>query len=388
MRAAVLYDVDDIRIEERPVPDLQPGDVLVQTGASGICSGDLVGWYVRRKAPFVFGHEPVGTVVALGPPLESARAQSGEDKRATLLGSEPVADGDSRPQKLDESKPLVIGDRIFAHHHAPCLKCAFCARHEFVQCRGWRESALDPGAMADYFRLPHANLVDALRLPDTLAFADASLLEPLACVVKALRRAVAVTPEELSFGLDAPRLLREEAFRDRNLYVIGLGPMGLLDVAVGRHLGARVFASDLREDRRERGRALGAQTFEPQQALVALRALDARGADIVICGPGTPAALQHALDAVAPGGTVVLFSPLESGAPFPLDAGDLYFRDLRLIGSYSCGPDDTREALRLLVAGVVRATDLGAELVRLEDLPGAYARMARAEILKVIAVWP
>ena len=55
MRAAVLYDVDDIRIEERPVPKFGDGDVLVRAAASGICSGDVMAWYIRRKAPLVLG---------------------------------------------------------------------------------------------------------------------------------------------------------------------------------------------------------------------------------------------------------------------------------------------------------------------------------------------
>src|SRR5580693_3412546 len=111
MRAAVLYDVDDIRIEERPVPSLEPGDLLVRTAASGICSGDLMPWYVRKKAPFVFGHEPAGTIVAVG--------------------------GDAR----DRSRSLFeVGERVFAHHHAPCFECAFCRARDYVQCATWRAS--------------------------------------------------------------------------------------------------------------------------------------------------------------------------------------------------------------------------------------------------------
>ncbi len=65
MRAAVLYDVNDVRVEERPVPVLRDGELLVRTMASGICSGDVMGWYIARKAPLVLGHEPAGIVAAV-----------------------------------------------------------------------------------------------------------------------------------------------------------------------------------------------------------------------------------------------------------------------------------------------------------------------------------
>ncbi|MEO6991355.1 MAG: alcohol dehydrogenase catalytic domain-containing protein, partial [Candidatus Baltobacteraceae bacterium] len=167
MRAAVLYDVDDIRIERREVPRLEPGDLLVRTGASGICSGDLMPWYVRRKAPFVFGHEPAGTVVAVG-----------------------------------AGAAFEIGARVFAHHHAPCFRCARCLRGAYVQCATWRATALDPGGMAEFFRIPRANVADTLRLPEGVSFADGSLVEPLACVVKSLVR-----------GFETSRPLAEAAFR-------------------------------------------------------------------------------------------------------------------------------------------------------------------------------
>src|SRR4030067_3418366 len=66
MKAAVAYDFKDIRIEEVPVPDVGPREALVKVSACGICSGDVMPWYIRKKAPIVLGHEPAGTIVEIG----------------------------------------------------------------------------------------------------------------------------------------------------------------------------------------------------------------------------------------------------------------------------------------------------------------------------------
>ena len=336
MRAAVLYDIDDIRIEERPVPEPLEGELLVRTMASGICSGDVMAWYIRRKAPLVLGHEPAGVVAALGP----------------------------GPPPLDEyARPFAPGDRVFAHHHAPCFECAACDRADFVQCATWRASKIDPGGIAEYFRVPRVNVRDTLRLPDEVAFADAALTEPLACVVKSLRRG-GVRPGD-------------------SLYVIGLGVMGLMHVLAGRALGAQAFGSDFIAERRALAQRHGATTFHPDDAVAVL----GEGARVVVCGPGTAPAMQAAVAAAAPGGTAVMFTPFEPGTSLTLDAQRVYFNDVRVVGSYSCGPDDTRAALRLIAAGVVTAAKLGATPVALDDVARAYRDLAESRILKPIVLF-
>ncbi len=332
MKAAVLYDVGDIRVEERPVPAPRTGEMLVRTRACGICSGDVMGWYVRRKAPFVFGHEPAGIVAAIG---------------------------DGEAPRDDDGVAFAPGDAVFVHHHAPCFACEACARAEFVQCERWRSSAIDPGGMAEYFRVPRENVRDTLRLPPGMTFEDASLVEPLACVVKSLRRS----------GLTG---------RDHVL-VIGVGIMGQLHVLAAGALGARVSASDFNAARRALAERNGAATFDPHDV--------EEGADVVICGPGTPDAVAAALRAVRPGGTVVMFTPFDPAMPLVVDAERFYFKDLRLIASYSCGPDDTREALALIARGIVSADRAGVERFALRDVAAAHLALAQARIVKPVVVF-
>jgi L-iditol 2-dehydrogenase len=329
MHAAVLYDVDDIRIEERAVPELNDGDVLVRAAASGICSGDVMAWYIRRKAPLVLGHEPAGIV-------------------AEVRGESEFA----------------VGDRVFVHHHAPCFECRACRRGDYVQCATWRATKIDPGGISEYFRVARENQRDTLVLPATVPFPDASLVEPLACVLKSLRRS----------GLRAG---------DR-CYVIGLGVMGQLHVLAARAMGADVIGGDFIAERRALAERNGATAVHPDDA----RRVLGNGAEVVICGPGAAGALQTAVEMATPGGTVVMFTPFPPEVPVTVDSQRFYFGDLRVVASYSCGPDDTRAALETIEKGVVTAEKVGATLISLDEVPGAYRELAELRMVKPIVIFP
>jgi len=341
MKVARLYDFLDIRIEEDPVPEIGADEVLVRTAACGICSGDVVPWYIRKKAPLVFGHEPVGEVADVGGDVKDFRA----------------------------------GDRVFVHHHAPCWKCSVCRRGDFVQCATWRSSRIHPGGMAEYFRVPATNLTDTLRLPAGMDYADGALVEPLACVVKSLRRSGLV--------------------EDARVLVIGLGVMGQMHVLLARHFGARqVFATDLVDVRCERARQLGADQVidakDPDWPARFLELTQGEGAEIVIVGPATVPAIEQGLRCTARGGTTVQFMATEPGTALPLPTSDLYFREVRLVPSYSCGPNDTRASLELIERGVVRAEHVITHRFPLEQADEAYRTAAedRSAIKTLVTFTP
>lgn len=327
MKVARLYDYLDVRVEDAPRPVIGAGEALVQTAACGICSGDVVPWYIRRKAPLVFGHEPVGRIVEVGAGVESFRP----------------------------------GDRVFVHHHAPCFDCPLCRRGEFVQCPTWKQSQIDPGGMAEFFRVPGTNLKDTLVLPDHVSDEDGALVEPLACVVKSLARAGQV--------------------RDRSVLIIGLGVMGQLHVVLARHYGARlVLAADLEESRCAHARGLGADLVlnASRENLVDWIASETNGSgmEVVIVGPATVPAIEQGLACAARGGTVVQFMGTPPEEKLQLSTFDYYFRELRLIPSYSCGPEDTRSALELISTGAVRADQVVTHRFALADVSSAYETAA------------
>lgn len=304
MRVAKLYTLDDIRIEDVTTPTIGPGEALVRTKVCGICTGDLMGWYMERKAPLVFGHEPAGEIVEVG----------------------------------RDVKDFSPGDRVFVHHHAPCGECRLCRRGEHVHCKTWRSTQLRPGGMAEYFVVAQENLRgDTLVLPPSVDFESGSLVEPTACVVKSIRRG--------------------QVHANDTVVVIGVGIMGQLHVALAAEMGARVIALDRVPFRLERAREIGADAtvnVDEQDVVEAVRTLTGGDmADVVIVGPGSVEAMQTGIELAAPGGRVVLFTTSQPDDRLEVSPFKLYFDEISLVPSYSCGPTDTREALELMARGAV-----------------------------------
>lgn len=306
-------------VEDAEVPVCPPGGVLVRTEASGICTGELMDWYMDRKAPHVLGHEVSGVVVE------------------------------------SDAEKFPTGRRIFVHHHAPCFDCEACFRRAYVHCETWKRTRLDPGGMAEFFAASAENLNDAL-LVENLSAADAALIEPLACVAKSLSQA------------------RYDIEHD-TFAVVGLGFLGLAHALVTE--GAVGYELD--EGRRAYAASLGIEARHPDEA-------EPNSASCVIVCPGSPEALELALRIVKPQGRIGLFAPMPPGR-VGLDLEAMYFKDVTLSNSYSCGPTDTQQAYLWLAKGRVSAGQLVTERVGIDDLPGAYGRMKRQETLKAMVVF-
>lgn len=331
MRLARIYDYGDIRIETEAVPSIGPGDALVKMAACGICTSDTLPWYIRRKAPIVLGHEPAGTVVEVGP---------------DVTGFAP-------------------GDRIFMHHHAPCMVCRRCRRGHYSACPTWKASSLDPGGLSEYVRVPAHNLsIDTLHLPDSLSFEDGVLVEPTACVVQALRR-------------------RARMRHGDRVLIVGMGGMGQMISLVARHYGARtIVAADRIRYRLEKAVELGADVAvnvdEEDLREAVTEATDGDLADLVVVGPGSLPAMRSGLSCLGIGGTLVLFTPTPEGESLDVSPYDLYFNDQTIVTSYSCGPPDTREALDIIALGAVTAEKIITHRFPLDQATAGFNTVAEA----------
>lgn len=330
MKAAVAHDFNDIRIEEMPIPDVGPREALVKIAACGVCSGDVMPWYIRKKAPIVLGHEPAGTIVEVG----------------------------------NEVKNFRVGDRVAMHHHAPCFTCRYCRRGDYVQCDTWRRSRLFPGGIAEFVKIPEENLYgDTLRMPDSVSMEDATLTEPTACAVKGFKRA-RIRPGDV-------------------VLITGLGTMGQLNVVLARHYGAKtLIAADFNEFRCNYAARLGADVvvnLKEQYLFEAVKtATGGEMADIVVVGPSSIKAMEDGIRCCGSGGTVLLFTPTPKEDNLLINPHDIYFNEISLVPSYSCGPFDTREALELIEMGVVNAEKIATHRFPLEKTGEAFRMTADA----------
>ncbi|HEX2757965.1 MAG TPA: alcohol dehydrogenase catalytic domain-containing protein [Thermoanaerobaculia bacterium] len=329
MKAVLVRSLDDVAVVEMAKPVPGPGEIVVAMKAVGICGSDTTPWYVESKAPVVLGHEPAGVVAEAGARVKAFR----------------------------------VGDRVVVHHHAACGACRFCRAGEDVMCPEWKKTRLHPGGLAEYVRVEAAAVVtDTLRLPDALSFEDGALVEPLACAVKAVRRARVAAGDCVA--------------------VIGLGANGILLGLVAKSVGCGpLIGCDPDPARRAHALRLG---FDR-----AVAPGDALGEnDVVFVLPATEDAFQSALASAAPAGRIVLYSPVEPARVWRLVPHSAYLRDLSLIFSYSSGAADMREALALLERGAVRAQDLVTNRVPLARAAEAFA-LARqgGDVLKVVVTF-
>ena len=344
MRAAVYQPGGAVVLEERDVPAPGPGEVLVAMRACGICGSDLMRWYVEPRAPLVLGHEPVGEVVAAGEAVEA-----------------PLPE---------------VGARVFVHHHVPCGECELCRRGRDTLCETFKATRIHPGGFSERILVPAENAArDLLVVPESVSDAAATLIEPLACCVRGLRRA--------------------KVGRETRLLVIGGGQMGLLTALGGLAAGAKVAVAEPLAERRALAAALGAAVIDPMAPAGGNGPLPAATADaissalggrptVVMLATGAAAAWELALSAADKGAVVQLFAPSGPGESRAFDVDDVFFRELEIQASYSAGPHDTRFALQLIAGGAVPAERLVTHRFPLERTEEALAAARSREGVKVI----
>jgi L-iditol 2-dehydrogenase len=337
MHVAMYYNNQDVRLEEMPVPQVGPGEVLMRVEASGICGTDLLEWYRLHKAPLVLGHEVAGVIAAVGEGVEHYKE----------------------------------GDRICAAHHVPCNTCHYCLSGHHTVCDTLRQTNFDPGGFAEYVRLPRINVDQGIfPLPDEVSFEEATFVEPLACVVRGQRLA------HLQPG--------------QSVLVIGSGVAGLLHIQLARASGAGcIIATDIVDYRLEAARKFGADVaIRAEECTPAYlrEAADGRLADLVVICSGATSAINQALDSVERGGTVLFFAPTVPGVSIPISVNDLFWRnEITLTSSYGGSPADYTAALELIKAGKIRVCEMITHRLGLAETGRGFQLVALAhDSLKVI----
>ena len=310
MRAAVYYNNRDIRIEERPRPKIGKREILLRVEACGICGSDIMEWYRVDRVPLILGHEIAGVIEEVG----------------------------------EEIKQYKKGDRVSASHHVPCQKCHYCLTGHPTVCDTLRKTNFDPGGFVEFTRLPSINVeYGVYLLPEEVSFAEATFIEPLACVMRGQRLA-GIQPGS-------------------TVLVIGSGISGLLHIQLAKlNQARRVLATDILEYRLQAAKRFGADVVINASHDIpgCLRqANEDRLADLVILCAGAESAIKQALESVDRGGTVLFFSAANQGLKVPLDINALFWRnEITLTSSYAASPAEHREALELIKAHKISVNDM------------------------------
>ena len=346
MQAAVYRGPGDLRVEDVPIPETGPAEMLVRVEACGVCGTDIK--KIQKgllPAPRIFGHEIAGRV---------ARAP--------------------RSGRFRE------GDRVVLHHHLPCLRCFYCERGLHAQCpfykRNGTTAGFEPagGGFAEYVKaLDWIVEGGAIPVPAGILPEEAAFVEPVNTCLKAVRRA----------GVE----------RGQTVLVVGQGPIGLLLTQIARWAGADVIASDTMPDRREVAARLGAGVVLDGALDVGreVRALTGgRGADRVLLAAFGQAAVDQAVDAARPGGRIMVFAATSPGETAHLDMGALCASEKEILTSYSSSVDVQDLAARLVFGREVRVRELITHRFPLEQARHAVEVAARPApgVLKVVLQVP
>jgi len=340
MKSVLLRsDSGGIRAEvaEVPVPPIGHGELLVQMKACGLCGTDIEKMRGEYTAAMpVLGHEAVGVVT----------------------------------QVDDETVGFRKGDRVFPHHHVSCGSCYYCKRGNQTMCDRYRTSNLYPGGFSEFFRVPQWNVSrgGVLRLPSNIEFEEASLVEPVACCIRAL--------DKCRVGADDTVL------------VVGAGPVGMTHALLLASMKSRVLISDISEDRlrfaetKRAGSVLDASNVDVPQEV--RRQTGGRGADLAIAASGSQKAVVQALQSVRKGGTVCIFGVPPGGSVLEYDISDPYNSEVSILSSYGASDSDAAKALSLISGHTIDFGSLITHRFQVADFKRAVETATSGKGMKVV----
>jgi len=315
MKAPVYRGINDVRLEEMPVPQIGVGEVLIRVHSCGVCGTDLKKIHTgSHSAPRIFGHETAGVIAAVGHEVSGFRA----------------------------------GDRVVVFHHVPCGDCYYCRKKTFAQCDSYKRvgctAGFEPsgGGFAEYVRVMDWIVRRGLvKIPDDVPFEQAAFVEPVNTCFKAVRN------------------LKIEA--DETVLVIGQGPIGILLATLAARSGAKVLTSDLYMERHRIAAAYGLRhpidASREDVVGVARAQSEGRGADVVILAVGGNSLIGTAMDAARPGGRILLFAQTQHGE-VTIDPAVICMDEKSLLGSYSSSAEIQDEAAKLVFEGYRSGFDL------------------------------
>src|ERR1700686_858137 len=336
MTAAVYRGKNDVRLETVPVPQIGRGEILVKVHTCGICGTDLKKIATgSHSAPRIFGHETSGTVAAIGAGVTE----------------------------------FAAGDRVMVFHHIPCGRCYHCRHKTFAQCETYKKvgctAGFEPsgGGFAEYVRgMDWIVEKGTVRIPDGVSFEQAAFVEPVNTCMKGIER-LALEP-------------------GGTVLVIGQGPIGIILSVLAKRAGARVITSDLYEQRLTISKGFGLENAVNSSTADVVREArshsEGRGVDAAILAVGSNSLIRTAMDAVRPGGRVLLFAQTQHGE-VEFDPAAVCVDEKTLIGSYSASVDLQEDSVRFVMGQEMALEKLISHRFPLSQAVGALGLAAHPQ---------
>jgi len=327
MDAAIVKSNSNVEIKNIEKPRVGLGDILVKMRACGICGSDVEKVFGKYGQPSMrLGHEPAGIITEVG----------------------------------SEVSNFVVGDHVFTHHHVACYSdnCHECSHGNETMCKKYYESNLEPCGLADEYIVPEWNVKHGgvLKIPDSMSFEEAAMIEPLACCIRAWQKSRIMNGDSVA--------------------ILGIGPTGIMHAMLAKLYGfGKIFCLDLNEFRLDFAKKFEATTIHSgnTNALEQIKSETAnQGVDVVIVATSSLNALKDAVNFVRKGGTIVMFGVPSKGANVELDMSELYSKGITIVNSYAASDFDTKEALEKISNKQINVSQLITHKYNLQECQEAF----------------
>lgn len=302
MKAVFVASPNGVIVKDVPAPHPKDDEIVVRMRVCGLCGSDL---------------EKTTTSYGMG---------------STRLGHEPVGEIAKVGNNVTGFKEM---ERVFTHHHVPCYSCYYCSHDAETMCDSYKLNNLEPCGLSEEFLVSsmHIQRGGVLKLPTSVTDEEASLIEPLACCIRALTKC------DLK-GID-------------DIVIMGAGPVGIMNALLARDAGVkRVILIDPNEFRLNFGKRMGFEVLHPINDEEKTRSikdvLSGRGADLVVVATGNQKAFTQSLKMLRKGGSIVLFGVPARSSFVNIDLSFLYANEISILSSYAATEVETNQALKLL----------------------------------------
>lgn len=342
MKAAVFYGPQDVKFENLKIPSIDKGDILIRVQYCAICGSDVRIYHYGQAnvaPPMITGHEMTGVIEKVG----------------------------------SEVRDYQAGNKVLVAPQVACGKCQYCLKGKINLCEEVLTFGYSlNGGFAEYVKIPAqaVNRGNVIKLDDEADLVDATLAEPLSCVING--------QEHLKIGIGDEVL------------VIGAGAIGALHVALAKAKGAaRIILADVEPDRLQLAGKCGADHLIHAKAVDLVEEVmtltNGKGVDVAITACSVPVAQSQGLQVIKKGGRLSLFAGLpKERSVNSLDMNLIHYKEISVYGAYASTIPQHVTAYNLLAKKIVDGKKIITNVLPMEQLIAGFDMVKRGEGLKIV----